>query len=68
MIGLVSDLMAANRRILSDTQYHIRRMEYDSLAKEQEEETALRWEPHVVQDNSGTLEEKKRKQKIYNMC
>ena len=29
MIGLVSDLMASNRRILTDTQYHVRRMEYD---------------------------------------
>lgn len=28
MIGLVSDLIAANRKILSDTQYHVRRMEY----------------------------------------
>ena len=29
MIGLVSDLMASNRRILADTQYHVRRMEYE---------------------------------------
>lgn len=28
MIGLVSDLIASNRRILTDTQYHVRRMEY----------------------------------------
>lgn len=31
MIGLVSDLMASNRRILTDTQYHVRRMEYESI-------------------------------------
>lgn len=31
MIGLVSDLIAANRRILSDTQYHIRRVEYNVM-------------------------------------
>lgn len=31
MIGLVSDLMSSNRRILSDTQYHVRRMEYDMI-------------------------------------
>lgn len=31
MIGLVSDLIAANRKILSDTQYHTRRMEYDHV-------------------------------------
>ncbi len=41
MIGLVSDLMAANRRILSDTQYHIRRMEYDSLAKAQDRKSVV---------------------------
>ena len=34
MIGLVSDLMASNRRILSDTQYHVRRMEYETKCKE----------------------------------
>ena len=31
MIGLVGDVMAANRKILEDTQYHVRKMEYDSL-------------------------------------
>lgn len=30
MIGLVGDVMAANRKILEDTQYHVRKMEYDS--------------------------------------
>ena len=33
MIGLVSDLMASNRRILADTQYHVRRMEYEAIAE-----------------------------------
>lgn len=33
MIGLVSDLIAANRKMLADTQYHVRRMEYDSYNK-----------------------------------
>ena len=31
MIGLISDLIAANRKILSDTQYHVRRMEYETV-------------------------------------
>lgn len=31
MIGLISDLIAANRKILSETQYHTRRMEYDHI-------------------------------------
>lgn len=35
MIGLVADVIAANRRILQDTQYHARRAEYDSLQREQ---------------------------------
>ena len=34
MIGLVGDVTAANRKILEDTQYHVRKAEYDSL-KEQ---------------------------------
>lgn len=29
MIGLVADVIAANRRILQDTQYHARKMEYE---------------------------------------
>ncbi len=33
MIGLISDLMAANRKILTDTQYHVKKIEYDSLTE-----------------------------------
>lgn len=29
MIGLVADVIAANRKILQDVQYHVRRIEYD---------------------------------------
>lgn len=38
MIGLVSDLMASNRRILTDTQYHVRRMEYEAIGDRQRQE------------------------------
>lgn len=31
MIGLVGDVMAANRKILEDTQYHVRKAEYDRM-------------------------------------
>lgn len=31
MIGLVADVIAANRKILEDTQYHVRKMEYDAV-------------------------------------
>lgn len=30
-IGLMSDVIAANRRLLQDTQYHVRRAEYDAI-------------------------------------
>lgn len=33
MIGLVGDVMAANRKILEDTQYHVRKAEYDALCE-----------------------------------
>lgn len=38
MIGLVADVMAANRKILQDTQYHARRAEYDALYMQQKTE------------------------------
>ena len=44
MIGLVSDLLASNRRILTDTQYHVRRMEYEAIEQ-------LRRERSKVNDN-----------------
>ncbi|MCM1125557.1 MAG: glycosyltransferase family 2 protein [Lachnospiraceae bacterium] len=31
MIGLVSDVIAANRKLLQDTQYHARKAEYDAI-------------------------------------
>lgn len=31
MIGLVADVIAANRKLLQDTQYHARKTEYDAL-------------------------------------
>ena len=31
MIGLLADVIAANRKLLQDTQYHARRMEYDAI-------------------------------------
>ena len=48
MIGLVADVIAANRKLLQDTQYHVRRAEYDAIrraehtqAAENEEESAM---------------------------
>lgn len=34
MIGLVADVIASNRKLLQDTQYHVRKLEYDALYQE----------------------------------
>lgn len=34
VIGLLADVLAANRKVLEDTQYHARKLEYDSLNRE----------------------------------
>lgn len=31
MLGLLADVIAGNRKLLQDTQYHVRKMEYDTL-------------------------------------
>lgn len=41
MIGLVADVISANRKILEDTQYHTRRAEYEALYVRQNEHRAL---------------------------
>ena len=38
MIGLVADVIAANRKLLQDTQYHTRKTEYDALYMQQKVE------------------------------
>lgn len=35
IIGLQADIISANRKILEDVQYHVRKMDYDSEKKEQ---------------------------------
>ena len=35
MIGLVADVIASNRKLLQDTQYHVRKMEYDLMKQQQ---------------------------------
>lgn len=37
MIGLVADVISANRKILTDTQYHVRKMAYCSVEKSQKD-------------------------------
>lgn len=36
MIGLVADVIASNRKLLQDTQYHVRRAEYEALYQQRE--------------------------------
>lgn len=56
-IGLVSDVIAANRRLLQDTQYHTRRAEYDAIyAQLQLEQEAVRTY-HVVGEKPQYEEE-----------
>lgn len=39
IIGLQADVIAANRKILEDVQYHLRRLEYDTCGASKKEET-----------------------------
>lgn len=38
VIGLLADTIAANRRILEDVQYHVRKLEYDRVSERKREE------------------------------
>lgn len=38
MIGLVADVISANRKILEDTQYHVRRAEYEAIYREKKKD------------------------------
>lgn len=37
MMGLLADMISGNRKILEDTQYHVRKTEYDALYKQMQE-------------------------------
>jgi glycosyltransferase involved in cell wall biosynthesis len=39
MIGLQADLIASNRKLLEDVQYHVRKMDYDGVSVREEETT-----------------------------
>lgn len=51
-IGLVSDVISANRRLLQDTQYHARRSEYDALYAQMRMEQEAVKTYHVVSENA----------------
>lgn len=50
MIGLVADVIAANRKLLQDTQYHTRKTEYDALYMKQKMEREAMRTYRVVKD------------------
>lgn len=50
MIGLVADVIAANRKLLQDTQYHARKTEYDALYLQQKMEKEAMRTYRVVKD------------------
>ena len=37
IVGYLADIVAANRKILEDVQYHVRKMDYDRMSKEENE-------------------------------
>lgn len=51
-IGLVSDVISANRRLLQDTQYHARRSEYDALYAQMRMEQEAIKTYHVVGESA----------------
>lgn len=53
MIGLVADVIAANRKLLQDTQYHTRRTEYDALYMQQKMEKEATRTYRVVEERNA---------------
>ena len=60
MIGLLADVIAANRKLLQDTQYHARRAEYDALYLQQkmEKEAARTYRVVGESEDAGMLRNK----------
>lgn len=52
MIGLVADVIAANRKLLQDTQYHARKTEYDAIYMQQKMEKEAKRTYFVVEDKN----------------
>lgn len=52
MIGLMADVIAANRKLLQDTQYHARKTEYDALYTQQKMEKEAVKTYRIVGDSS----------------
>ena len=59
MIGLVADVIAANRKLLQDTQYHARRAEYDAIYMRQKMEKEAIRTYRVLESENREAGEKK---------
>ena len=58
MIGLMADVIAANRKLLQDTQYHARRSEYEAIYMQKKmEKEAVRTYRVISNDEIAPLEE-----------
>lgn len=51
MIGLVADVIAANRKLLQDTQYHARRSEYEAIYMQKKMEKEAVRTYHVISND-----------------
>ncbi len=57
MIGIMADVISANRKILEDTQYHVRRAEYEALYRRQQRTKQDAWAEAKVQSDAEQIEE-----------
>lgn len=58
MIGLMADVIAANRKLLQDTQYHARRSEYEAIYMQKKmEKEAVRTYRVISNEESAPLVE-----------
>lgn len=67
MIGLVSDLIASNRRILTDTQYHVKRMEYEMM-EESKKKAMQQVKDEIEEHGSKAKKNAKKLIKMRTMC
>lgn len=63
-IGLVADVISANRRLLQDTQYHVRRAEYDALYMQQKMEKEAVRTYRVVETVLGNASSEKERMEM----
>ena len=58
MIRLMADVIAANRKLLQHTQYHVRKTEYDTLYMKQKVEKEMVKTYQVVEDRKQQMKQR----------